>query len=71
MVWLRRRLCWRHSPDAMLFRAPTTTPPAAYRTEGGVRIDNAGYKLDPLGHRIGDDGERSKELVAGRASLWV
>jgi len=34
------------------------TPPASYRTEGGVRIDNAGIKLDAQGYRIDNDGER-------------
>ena len=34
------------------------TPPASYRTENGVRIDNAGVKLDPQGYRVDDEGER-------------
>lgn len=33
--------------------------PASYRTEaGGVRVDNANYKLNGQGYRVNDRGER-------------
>jgi hypothetical protein len=32
--------------------------PASVRTEGSVRIDNDGYKLDLQGYRIDNNGER-------------
>lgn len=36
----------------------SVTPPPAFRTENGQRVDNAGYKLDNQGYRLDADGAR-------------